>query len=279
MKIVTLRLTGAFILTTIIISCKKEHADPYSQKNNKPDLEVTETLPPVQTPVHYNLTSNCGGFYQALPARYDSTSKKYPLLIFLHGKGELGNGTTDLSNLLIAPIPRLINKKKFPPYFKSGKESYSFVVLSPQFKKTPSPEDVNTLIEYAKTNLRVDASRIYITGLSMGGGATWDYAGKYASKIAAIVPVCGASVSNKSKTEMIAKNNLPIWALHNNGDDRVSVNYTLGYINALNASNMKPKPHKTIFPVSGHDAWTKAYDLAYKENNMNIYEWMLQYHR
>ena len=60
----------------------------------------------------------------------------------------------------------------------------------------PTFTDVDGVIEYAIKNYEVDKKRIYLTGLSMGGGAVWEYAGadlKYAKKLAAIVPICGAS--------------------------------------------------------------------------------------
>ena len=40
-----------------------------------------------------------------------------------------------------------------------------------------------------------------------------------------------------------------------------------------------PKAKLTLWPTGGHDAWTKATSPSYKENGMNMYEWMLQYHK
>jgi hypothetical protein len=71
----------------ILPGCKKETVATGKQADNLP-----ETQPAIQTAVNANITSNIGGFYKALPALYDSTSKKYPLLIFLHGVGELEMG-------------------------------------------------------------------------------------------------------------------------------------------------------------------------------------------
>src|SRR5689334_10432389 len=90
------------LLLSFHFSCRKESSIPI---NN----DIVETLPPVQTAVSTSISGNCGGFYKALPARYDSTTKKYPLLIFLHGAGEIGNGTTDLPKVLSNAVPKLIN--------------------------------------------------------------------------------------------------------------------------------------------------------------------------
>ena len=262
-----------FLLMSSCFSCKKENAA--ANTNN----DITETLPPVQTAVSTDINSNCAGFYKALPARYDSTTKKYPLLVFLHGSGEMGNGTTDLPRVLNNAVPNLIKNQMFPPGFLSGGKNYSFIVISPQYKTWPLPEDVDAVVNYSVDNFRIDETRIYVSGLSMGGGATWDYASLYAGKIAAIVPICGASFPNTGKAKNIADANLPVWAFHNEDDYTVPVSNTKDYISMINSFNPTPPAKMTVWPTGGHNAWTKAVDPAYKENNLNIYEWMLQYHR
>jgi predicted peptidase len=261
------------LLTSICFSCKKENR--VDNTNN----DIIETLPLVQTAVSTDVNANCGGFYKALPARYDSTTKKYPLLIFLHGSGETGNGTTDLPKVLNNAVPNLIKNQTFPASFVSGDKNYSFIIISPQFKGWPSPTDVDAVISYSIDNFRIDETRIYVTGLSMGGGATWDYAALYAEKIAAIVPICGASVPNTGKAKNIADSNLPVWAFHNEDDYTVPVNSTKDYISMINSFNPTPLAKMTLWPTGGHNAWTKASDPTYKEDNLNMYEWMLQYHR
>jgi predicted peptidase len=264
-----LSTTTILLLFVVNFSCKK----------NSINNDVVETSPPVQTAISVTVSPNCGGFYQALPANYNSTTKKYPLLIFLHGYGELGNGTTDLPKVLNNAVPKLINEHLFPANFVSGGTNYSFIVISPQFISWPSFTDIDAVIQYAFTHFRIDESRLYITGLSMGGGATWDYAALQEEKIAAIVPICGASIPTSDKAQSIASANLPVWAFHNEDDYTVSVNTTKQYITMINSFNPIPLAKMTIWPTGGHDAWTKASDPAYKEDNLNMYEWMLQYHR
>ncbi|HEX5026054.1 MAG TPA: hypothetical protein VFV68_12320, partial [Agriterribacter sp.] len=176
----------------------------------------------------------------------------------------------------------LLKNKTFPPNFTVGGQNFSYIVISPQFKTWPNAGNVNALITYIVSKLRIDKSRIYVTGLSMGGGVTWDYAGsKFGYKVAAIVPVCGATGPSDSKAKIIASNHLPVWAFHNQYDDKVSYYNTVNWVNSINKYSPNPKPRITIFqdPDKGHDAWTKAYSLTYKENNMNVFEWMLQYHK
>ena len=229
------------------------------------------------------IDSNCHGFYEYLPKGYDEHNK-YPLLIFLHGLGELGNGESDLPKVLRNGPTKLLANGTFPDSFVVKGKEYRFIVFAPQFLHWPWPGTIQTIIDYAVSHYAVDKSRIYLTGLSMGGGATWECVGnssKYAKEIAAVVPVCGASLADSIKTQRIAAANLPVWGLHNEGDPVVTVEYTHKYVAYINGATVPPEEaaKKTIFPAQGHDAWTKAYDPLYKEDGMNVYEWMLSHHR
>jgi predicted peptidase len=181
---------------------------------------------------------------------------------------------------LVNAVPRLLNQKTFPPQFTVNGANYSFIVINPQFKQWPQPSDVNSMIDYAIKNWRVDTTRIYVSGLSMGGGNTWDYAIAYPNRIAAIVPISGASWPSQEQCGNMAKANLPVWAFHNNDDGTVSVNTTNAIIDYINSFNPAIVAKKTIWPSGGHDAWSKATNPATKEcDGKNMYEWMLQYTR
>ena len=263
----TLAAVGLLLLS--LTSCKKD------------DTVVTPPGPvtAIQTAVSVNVNANCGGFYKAVPTRYDSTTEKFPLLIFLHGGSELGNGTTDLAKIQNTPVFSRLTNRTFPARFSSDGKDYSFIVVAPQFKKWPVSADVDAIVEYSIQNLRVETSRIYVMGCSMGGGLAWEYGAAYASKVAAIVPICGASAPDLLRAQKIAAADLPVWAFHNTDDPTVSVNNTHTYVEAVNTQNPTIPALKTIWPTGGHDAWTKASDPSYRENGMNVYEWMLQYER
>jgi len=265
-----------FIFVSAFISCKKESGTGTSvaSANN-----IIETKAPVQKPISYNVNSNIGGYQEALPALYDSTTKKYPLLIFIHGIGELGNGVSDLWMAANIGTPGLIKQGKFPASFSSKGKNFSFIVVTPQFKTWPSSDDVNALIDHAISKYRIDANRIYVSGLSMGGGVTWEYAVAYNNRIAAIAPICGASGPNDPKAQKIAQGDVAVWAFHNQDDDVVTVNNSIGYVNKINAFSPPVAARITLWPTGGHDAWTKATDPNYRENGLNMYEWMLQYSR
>ena len=278
MKHLTRTLSAILAIAILFSACKKDNGANNSTDNTGND--IAETLPAIQSAVTADVTANIGGFYKALPARYDSTTKKYPLLIFLHGVSELGNGVSDLSKLLGNAVPKLLNQKKFPAQFTVGGKNFSFIVINPQFKAWPAPADVNSLVNYAIQHYRVDTSRIYVSGLSMGGGVTWDYAIAYPNRIAAITPICGASWPSQAQCGNMASTNLPVWAFHNDDDGTVSSATTKSTINFINTFKPSPLAQMTIWATGGHDAWSKASNPATKEcNGMNMYEWMLQYTR
>ena len=239
----------------------------------------------VQTARHVSMIPNSGGYYEYLPQGYSpSGTQTYPLIIFVHGVGELGDGSPwSLPRLLYHGLPKVINQGQFPASFNVNGQSHKFIVLSPQFIGWPSPPDINQIIDYALANYKVDANRIYLTGLSMGGGTIWEYAGTnpiYANRVAAMVPVCGASWPDFGRARTIATANLPIWATHNSGDATVPVHYTNDYVNYINqAPYPNPLAKKTIWNIADHDAWTTTYNPNFREDNKNVYEWMLQFYR
>jgi hypothetical protein len=242
---------------------------------------------------HVSMVGNSLGYWEYLPQNYNSEPDTYPLIIFITGIGELGDGGVDqLPKVLANGTPKTIKDGTFPVSVKVNGETFKFLVISPQFLTWPSTSDVQGVIDYAVRNYRVNTSRIYLTGLSMGGGAIWDYVGATAAnanRIAAIVPVCGASGPENDRISVLTNAALPIWATHNIGDDVVPSANTIGYIDKIAALNFQLNPSsplnrnpiakKTIFPVDGHDAWSTTYSLDFKENGKNIYEWMLQYTR
>ncbi|MCO6496630.1 MAG: T9SS type A sorting domain-containing protein [Chitinophagaceae bacterium] len=232
-----------------------------------------------------SITANTGGFYEYLPINYNQSQTHYPLLIFIHGLGELGDGgASQLSKVLVNGTPKQMKNGTFPTSFSVNGLSYSFLAIIPQFKKWPGANDIEAIINYAIENYRIDEDRIYLTGLSMGGGVVWDYVGSSlvrAKRIAAVVPICGATSPTNAKCEKIAAGNVAVWATHNSGDGTVSSSNTVGFVNGINSQPAPPTPpaKMTIFTSNSHDAWSKTYDLNFKEGGVNVYEWMLTFTR
>ncbi len=269
---------ACLILATVPIGCKKE-ADAVVVV---PPVVVTdmnavpETLPPVLAANLLPLNANTGGFYSAIPVNYNKTTKSYPLLISVHGGGQYGNGALDLPILLNDGIPQLLDEKIFPPDFLVNGKHYSFIILAPQLKQFPVAQDIKDVIDYARKTYRIDTTRIYLNGLSNGGAASCLAAGTFANNIAAIVPVAG-EFNYDPVCSSLAKNKVAIWNFHNSNDPVIDVSSATHFIASINSFSPVIVPRLTIFESNVHDAWTKAISPKYKENNMNIYEWMLQY--
>jgi predicted peptidase len=189
------------------------------------------------------------GYLLYLPENYN-TSKNFPLILFLHGAGERG---VDLEKVKVHGPPKLIaNGKSFP-----------FIIVSPQCPENQwwSSEVLDALLNEIADKYNVDEERIYVTGLSMGGFATWDLAIKYPNRFAAIAPICGGG---NFRLAGILKD-LPIWVFHGAKDNVVPLKSSQEMVDVLEKSGGNVK--FTIYPEAGHDSWTETY------NNPELYEW------
>jgi len=246
-----------------------------------PDLALSQ----VQTPRYISTGPNSNGYYEYLPAGYTKSTKSYPLLVFVHGEGQLGGSSSALRLILQTGLPLLIYKGQFPDSFNVKGNYHSFIVISPQFIAWPSDNDINDVITYALAHYRVDTGRVYLTGLSMGGGATWSYAASYqsASMLAAIVPISGGQLwQGEAGALNMAHADLAVYAASNLRDATVPSSTTVNDIGLIDSvvPAIQPKALDTLYNASGHDAWTKTYNpstILYQ--GLNAYQWMLLYTR
>ncbi len=267
------------ILSVFVLQSCMKYLDAPGKKQE--DLRLK---PAILTAHSVDVNDVVHGYYSALPADYDQSSVKYPLLVFIHGAGQFGDGAFDLPLILDEAVPQLLDEKRFPPLFKVDGEETSLIVLSPQFVKQPTTKQVIEFIDYGINNYRIDPSRIYLTGFSNGGRTLVDVAADYPTKFAAIVPISGTSNYNTNeKSKHIADANIAVWAFHNVNDQLIDNAETKNFISAIKFYNPTLSTRITLFPgyagTLAHDAWTKATDPNYKENGKNIYEWMLQFKR
>lgn len=191
-----------------------------------------------------------------LPEGYEDSQDNWPLLIFLHGLGERGPN---------------INKVKShgpPKLIEQGRE-LPFIVVSPQCPEGSwwpyETDKVLALIDEISETYRVDKSRIYLTGLSMGGFGTWAIAGAYPDRFAAVAPICGGGYP------FLAPNmkNLPIWAFHGAKDPVVPLQRSEEMVNAVKYVGGDAK--LTVYPYAEHDSWTETY------NNDELYKWFFSH--
>lgn len=247
-----------------------------------------------------------------------ATTKKYPLLVFAHGSGETSQNddpsadNTEYARLIVNGPPKHINQNHNMCFTVDGVES-CFIVISPQSPKGSwwRVDHIRAIFDYAKTNLRVDTSRIYMTGLSMGGGITWAYARStrsnpknfYAAELAAIVPIAGADQVSNAACNM-SKEAIPVWAFHGTSDTSVSIDRSREFVDAINGIRVNKTIDTTTVDVQctanpqralltefagvGHDSWTRTYNpnnrysistLQADASGVNIYEWLLMHKR
>lgn len=270
-----------------VFACSKDTKQLLTEGTPTTPIEsapkFVETAPPVLTAVKKKINNYIGGFYESLPSKYKERDDKYPLIIFVHGMGQQGNGTTDLYKVAEEAMIKRIADKQFPPHVTVGKDAYSFIVLAPQFSNHESLNALNSFVNYALKNYRVDASRIYLAGLSLGGRMICDYTAAYPAKIAAVIPMAGVSKNDGSlisKANVFAGNNIPLWAIHNRNDQIMSSDDAKLLVSSILDKNPNHAAMISILSDQGegnHDSWTRGCDPAFKVDNKNIYQWMLQY--
>lgn len=189
------------------------------------------------------------------PDNYNPDSE-CALMIFLHGAGERGENLEMLK--VHGPPMQIQNGKKF-----------DCLILAPLCPKEVW-WDVERLEQTLKAYMdlhKIDKSRIYLTGLSMGGYATWKWSCKYPDHFAAIAPICGGG----DPENVAAIKNMPTWAFHGAKDDVVDISESQIMIDAL--LKIKAEPKFTIYPEADHNSWTETYD------NPEFYKWFFSHKR
>jgi hypothetical protein len=212
-------------------------------------------------------TSAAQGFYEYLPSGYPG-NVSWPLLVALHGVGENGNGTSQLVDILVTGIPKLVNTDAWPI-------ERPFVVLMPQHAGggCPSAVEIQSFIAWGLANYDIDTRYVYLTGLSCGAIGSWSYlAQNLDSQIAALVPIAGDGKGawNNQGCELAR---VAIWAFHGDADGTVNVsgtNVPMDGLAGCPAPALETK--KTIYPGVGHNSWDRTYDLS---EGHDIYTWML----
>lgn len=180
-----------------------------------------------------------------------------PLIIQLHGAGERGNGDSDLDIVDVNGFTQKVftedAQEKCILVMPQCPEDSFWVAQIPNLKKF-----IDALIEtYAP-----DQSRIYLTGLSMGGFGTWYMGMAFPNIFAAIAPVCGGGMPWNASVL-----NMPVWAFHGSIDEVVKPSNSIDMLEELKQTN--PNAKLTIYEGVAHDSWVQAYDYP-------LYHWLLQ---
>ncbi len=198
-----------------------------------------------------------------LPDSYGSNpAEKFPMILFLHGRGERGN---DLEMLKKHPLPKLVQLDSHFP----------FIVVSPQHPLdglwwSDLIDPLMVLLDQIEGTYSVDSERVYLTGLSMGGFGAWEFASRYPDRFAAVVPIAGGYVEGSREVpgNICHLRNVPIWAFHGTADTFVAPFQSQVMVDALRECGGNVR--LTLYDRVDHEgSWTRAYA------DPELYRWLL----
>ena len=201
-----------------------------------------------------------GKYWLYLPKGYEDRSRRWPVILFLHGSGANGK---DLELVKKYGLPEVMEKRQDIP----------FIVVSPQCPERDdwsSPRMIsylNSLLDEICATHRVDEERLYVTGLSMGGAGTWDLAMKYPDRFAAIAPICGRGDPQRAATIK----HIPTWIFHGAKDQHLPARLSREMADVL--TRLGADVTLTVYPDRGHDSWTPTYA------NPKLYTWFLSHRK
>jgi predicted peptidase len=200
-----------------------------------------------------------------VPAKY-TRSRRWPVILFLHGSGERGND---------GRLPTTIG---LGPALRQYSERYPAIVVFPQ----APPDDrwpgaparmAMAMLEKTEREFRVDADRVYLVGLSMGGNGAWYLAYRFPERFAAMVAICGWFVPRAAQptsepvvperdgdpdSALTARlERLPIWILHGDSDPVIPPEDSRRI--AARLQSLDASVRFTEFEHTGHDAWDPAF--------------------
>ena len=197
-------------------------------------------------------------YLQYLPADFDE-NKQYPLLFYLHGAGERGDD------------PDLIALHGFFEYVRKEDAEYPFIMIAPQCPDGKYwgcfTESLLAFLDDIGKELPIDPSRIYLTGISMGGTGTWMLAMAAPERFAAIAPVCGSGICWYAGV----LKEIPTYIFHGDCDVVIPITESVTMLKNINLSGGNAKME--ICHGVGHNAW----DIAYKGEKLT--RWMLQFRK
>ena len=189
----------------------------------------------------------------------------HPLVLFLHGAGERGDDNRAQLAYLPEILARPDMRKRFPAHVLAPQcpEGKSWSKRTWALENPPIlPDALPAMVEEVAGKYAVDRTRLYLTGLSMGGFGAWELAARMPGAWAAVVPICGGGEARNAP----GLKDVPIWAFHGAEDDVVPIQRSREMIEAFRAAGGHPR-YSELDGV-GHDSWTPAYE------SQELLEWM-----
>ena len=216
------------------------------------------------------------GYLEYLPPGYGDGEPR-PLLVFLHGSGEAGNGSETALELVdkLGP-PELIESGDWP-------DDRPFLVLAPQYGTGPANDDcaiaenIASFLDFATQHYEVDPARVYLTGISCGAIGAWDYFAAHGDEVvAAAVLISGHAEWALEQAGCTPLAAVPVWAFHGALDNIVPTIHVEGPMDQIRSCEGSDaiELELTVYPNADHDAWTRTYDLS---AGHDIYAWLLEH--
>ncbi len=203
--------------------------------------------------------------------------KDYPVLLVMHGAGERGNDgdkhlsgfpvMTNLFNLEEAPIKdAIIIAPQCPEDQKWVDMNWSTGAYS--VDNTPESNEMKCVLDILDKifdEFSIDNDRVYVTGISMGGIATWDLITRHGDIFAGAVPMCGTGDASKGAV----LKDMPIWTVHSKDDPTVPFSGTKNVVDAIKAAG-GTKVQFSELNGYGHNVWN------WTSQNDDIYTWLFE---
>lgn len=214
-----------------------------------------------------------------LPKNFDA-NKEYPLVLFLHGRGESGNDNEKQLQNGAALFLKENVRNKYPAIIvfpQNPEESYWSnvqILTTPENKREfyftdgQKPSNSMEMLIQALDNLqrqyKIKQNQIYVMGLSMGGMGTFEIVNRMPNTFAASIAICGGA------NPITAPNlkNTKWWIFHGAKDDIVSPNFSEEMVKAMKMNKVDVK--FTLYPNANHNSWDSALAEPY------LLEWLFK---
>jgi len=221
---------------------------PYSEKMSAAFVQMTS-----KQGLNYQLYGN---------PKWDNT-KRYPLVIWLHGSGQSGSDNTSQMGGATGIFTKAENQAKNPCFIIAPQCPDADIGWNKQVA-----DNLMALIANLADKLPIDTNRLYLTGSSMGGFGSFSLAVKYPTVFAAVVPLCGGS---DVKNAQVLKT-VPLWAFHGDKDEMVPVERTRNVMKAIADAGGKLAKY-TELTGEGHGITGIVYPKP------ELHEWMFAQRR
>ena len=188
--------------------------------------------------------------------------KPMPLVLFLHGAGERGGDNAAQLKHGVGPILDFFAERNEPACLLAPQcpEGRKWVEVDWAAASHAMPPEASVsmrlalaLVEKTIRTRNIDPSRVYVTGLSMGGFGTWDAICRRPDLFAAAMPICGGGDPHQTWRFRT----MPVYAVHGGADTVVPTARSREMVTAL--WSVGGCVSYTEYPGCGHGSWGPAY--------------------